>query len=152
MMYSALKSLLLVLGLAAPLAVWSEPVEQGVEVEELATEAQPEADRDELAGLSAKLDAGIAEVKAIEDKLDSVSEADKEAMLFRRDQRSFGLMKDLDQLARKASELPEDDPQRIEISRQLAEDFAGVPALLFARMEEFGVRIASFQQELVKLR
>ena len=149
-----LKSLFFVVALVT--LWWAGPLvaQQPLELETVATEGDPEQAPEansELLELSARLDAGIAEVRAIQDKLDSVSPSDLEAMLFRRDERSFGLMQDLDQLARKAAELPEDDPQRIEITRHMAEDFAGVPALLFTRMEEFGTRIAKFKEEAESL-
>jgi small conductance mechanosensitive channel len=76
---------------------------------------------------------------------------DREALVFRRDERSFDVLQQLDKLARQTAELPADDPQRAEIERRLREDLAGVADAVFSRIDELGQRIASFTGELESL-
>lgn len=101
-----------------------------------------------LRELEAELDRGIVEVRMLNDSLSKVPEKDREAVMFRRDERRFELLNDLDELARGAAKLPEDDPLRIQITQRLENEFVDVPQDLFDRMSEFGDRIARFRAEL----
>ena len=96
-----LKSLFFVVALVT--LWWAGPLvaQQPLELETVATEGDPEQAPEansELLELSARLDAGIAEVRAIQDKLDSVSPSDLEAC-----QREAPRL--LEQLARSLGEL-----------------------------------------------
>lgn len=104
-----------------------------------------------LRELELQLNRGIVEVEMLNDSLSKVPDKDREAVMFRRDERRFELLNDLDELARGAAELPEDDPLRMEITQRLENEFADVPQNLFDRMSEFGDRIARFRAELESL-
>lgn len=104
-----------------------------------------------LRELELQLNLGIVEVRMLNDSLSKVPDKDREAVMFRRDERRFELLNDLDELARGAAKLPEDDPLRIEITQRLENEFADVPQDLFDRMSDFGDRIARFRAELESL-
>ncbi|RLA57237.1 MAG: mechanosensitive ion channel family protein, partial [Gammaproteobacteria bacterium] len=76
---------------------------------------------------------------------------DREAVVFRRDERSFQLLQQLDKLARRTAELPADDPLRAEIEKRLREDFIGVADAVFSRIDELSQRIADFTGDLESL-
>ena len=106
---------------------------------------------EEILSVVQSLDQGIAELNALNDAIDTVAEMDREAVEFRRDERSFDVLQKLDDLARQTAELPADDPQRVEIERRLREDFAGVADVVFSRTNELSARIGSLSGTLDSL-
>lgn len=100
-----------------------------------------------LEALNQKLDVDIAEVGALSSRLENAPERDREALMFRRDERSFALVRDLDELARGAALLPEDDPLRQTITTRLQDEFARVPDLILDRASELSQRIETFKTE-----
>lgn len=113
------------------------------------TFAQDEsADHKALRDLEQKLNQGIVELRILTDKIAEVPVKDREAVMFRRDERRFDLLKQLDDLARGSAKLPEDDPLRLELTTRLKSEFAEVPENLFGHMSDFAERIAKFQNEL----
>jgi small conductance mechanosensitive channel len=103
-------------------------------------------DPDELAGLVAALDQNINQLRTLGAQIEFATEIDREAMVFRRDQRSFDLLQDLDALARRTAELPAEDPTRVEVERRLREDLAAASDGIFTRVDELGARIAEHTQ------
>lgn len=101
-----------------------------------------------LEELAQRVDRGMAEIKALDGQLASVPEMDREAVMYRRDERGLSLLKELDQVARGTAELPEDDPLRQELTRRLGEDLAGVADWVFRWTGELSRRIAQFSSEL----
>lgn len=101
-----------------------------------------------LEELAQRVDRGMAEIKALDGQLASVPEMDREAVMYRRDERGLSLLKELDQVARGTAELPEDDPLRQELTRRLGEDLAGVADWIFRWTGELSRRIAQFSSEL----
>jgi len=102
----------------------------------------------DLEELVQRLDLGMAEIKALDGQLASVPEMDREALMYRRDERGLSLLKELDQVARGTAKLSEDDPLRQELTRRLGEDLAGVADWIFRWTGELNRRIAQFSSEL----
>ncbi len=149
MMKTALSFLqiMLLVCLAATSVAQPESVAQPDSAAQTASEAEAEKIQD----LVQSLGQGIRELQLLSKQIDSVPEMDREALVFRRDERSFNVLQQLDKLARQTAELPADDPQRAEIERRLREDLAGVADAVFSRIDELGQRIASFTGELESL-
>jgi small conductance mechanosensitive channel len=116
-----------------------------------AAQTASEVEAEKIQDLVQGLDQGIQELQTLSKLVDSVPEMDREAVVFRRDERSFKVLRQLDTLARRTAELPADDPQRVEIERRLREDFAGVADAVFSRIDELSQRIATFTGELESL-
>jgi len=119
-------------------------VVQGVDL----TEGDIEARAARLEEQLAELDRRIEEVRALNAGLDRVPESEREAVLYRRDERSFQLIRDLDDLARAAAELPEDEAIRQELTRRLREDYAGVPDTIYEYTADLTRRIGEHHAEL----
>ncbi|MEZ5502916.1 MAG: hypothetical protein R3E50_09745 [Halioglobus sp.] len=97
------------------------------------------------------LDRNIAEAKLLDSRISMLSEKDREAMIYRRDQRDFGLLQEMGELAQRAAKLPEDDPQRTVLTRRLQADLGGVIDVIFQRNEELDQRISRLNRELESL-
>jgi small conductance mechanosensitive channel len=105
----------------------------------------------DLETLIVNLDQGISELEALSAQVDKVAEMDRDALLFRRDARSFSLLMDMDELARHITELPADDPQRAAVEQRLRNDLADVSNGVFLRVDELGQRIITHTGELESL-
>ena len=105
----------------------------------------------DLEALILDLDQGISELATLSAQVDKVAEMDREALLFRRDERSFSLLMDMDKLARHIAELPADDPQRAAVEQRLRSDLADVGNDVFLRVDELGKRIITRAGEVESL-
>ena len=105
----------------------------------------------DLEALILDLDKGISELATLSAQVDKVAEMDREALLFRRDERSFSLLMDMDKLARHVAELPADDPQRAAVEQRLHSDLADAGNDVFLRVDELGKRIITRTGELESL-
>ena len=105
----------------------------------------------DLEALILDLDQGISELATLSAQVDNVAEMDREALLFRRDERSFSLLMDMDKLARHVAELPADDPQRAAVEQRLRSDLADVGNDVFLRVDELGKRIITRAGEVESL-
>ena len=98
--------------------------------------------------LVASLEQGINELKVLGGQIDTVPEMDREALLYRRDERSFALLRDMDKIAREVVELPEGDPVRVEVERRLSEDLNQASDAVIQRIAELGKRIVEHTKSL----
>jgi small conductance mechanosensitive channel len=89
----------------------------------------------------------IEQIRGLSKHLDMVLESDREAILYRRDTQGFALMRDLDNLARAVSQLPEDSPQRQQMIRRLSGDFSGLVEAVFERSKDLSERIAHYTEQ-----
>jgi small conductance mechanosensitive channel len=115
------------------------------------TDSETETEAEQIQALAQSLKHDLQKVHTLTGQIDAVPEMDREAVIFRRDERSFQLLQQLDKLARRTVELPADDPLRTEIVQQLREDFSGVADMVFGRIDALHQRIASFTGELETL-
>jgi len=116
-----------------------------------AAQTASESEGVDLEALILDLDQGISELATLSAQVDNVAEMDREALLFRRDERSFSLLMDMDKLARHIAELPADDPQRAAVEQRLRSDLADVGNDVFLRVDELGKRIITRAGEVESL-
>ena len=96
----------------------------------------------------ATLEQGVSELTVLDGQIDSVPEMDREALQYRRDERSFALLQDMDEIAREVVELPAGDPVRVEVERRLSEDLAQASDAVIQRIAELGQRIVEHTKSL----
>jgi small conductance mechanosensitive channel len=116
-----------------------------------AAQTTEESNVADLEALIENLDQGIGELADLSAQVDKVAEMDRDALLFRRDARSFSLLMDMDELARHIAELPADDPQRAAVEQRLRNDLADVSNSVFLRIDELDQRIITHTGELESL-
>ena len=97
------------------------------------------------------LDQGTAAMRTLNTRIASVAEEDREALLFRRDERGFRLLLDLDKLVRQVADLPADDPIRVEVDKRLTQDLAGAGDAVFRLLADVGQRISTYSAQLESL-
>lgn len=105
-------------------------------------------DSADLEELMQRIDRGMTDIESLDVQLAGVPEMDREALMYRRDERGLSLLKELDQVARGAAKLPEEDPVRQELTRRLREDSGGVADWIFKWTGELNRRIGQFSSEL----
>ena len=121
---------------------------------ETETKAVAQADADLVAegkavlALVASLEQGISELKVLDGQINTVPEMDREALFYRRDERSFALLQDMDEIARQVVELPEGDAVRVEVERRLSEDLNQASDAVIQRIDELGTRIVDHTKGL----
>jgi small conductance mechanosensitive channel len=114
----------------------------------LAQAPKPAGDDSALSQRVAKLDQEAASLSKLSTQINLVSERDREALLYRRDERSFQLLTELDEISREAASLPEASPPRQEIVSRLKGDLAQVSIAVLERISELDERIAQFYTDL----
>ncbi len=98
-----------------------------------------------------ELDTDIQEWKVLSRQIGSADAMDREALLFRQDDRSFRLLADADALALAVVELPADNPARMQIEQKLIGDLRDTGAAVFKRLQELDEKIAKNTAELGSL-
>ena len=117
----------------------------------IAVDADLEAEREVLQSQLDALNRDIDELQALSLQVDNLPKQDREAVLFRVDERSFQVFRALDQLTRLAEQLPAEDAQRIEIERRLRENLTGAGDAAFARIDSLDTRIIGFRSDVESL-
>ena len=110
-----------------------------------------EAEPSDLQKQLEKLSSGAAALVAMDKRLADAPEGDREVLLFRRDERSFGLLLDLDKVVRQVAELPADDPARLEVEKRLEESLHGAGDAVFRLLDDVDRRITTYNEELESL-
>jgi small conductance mechanosensitive channel len=106
---------------------------------------------DSVESLVRDLDTDIQQLRALTDQLGNADIMDREALAFRRDERSFKLLADADALARAVSQLPADDPRRKIIEGKLAADLDNTTVRIFERIDTLDQYIAKNSVEIDSL-
>lgn len=104
-----------------------------------------------IAELTERLQQDAAALSRLSKAIDKAPEQDREALIFRRDDRSFRLLTDLHRLVNAAVELAEEDPRRVEVINQLKTNLQGAGEGVLTRIGELGARIAALTAELDSL-
>ena len=94
-----------------------------------------------------KLDREIEALSLMRTHIASVPERDREALLFRSDQRAFQVLRDLDEVTRRMVDLPEDEAVRVDFTSRLQSDLRDVSTGIMQRMGELDQRIAEHRTE-----
>jgi len=87
------------------------------------------------------LNTDIANLNVLDKQLINIDEANKKALIFRRDQRSFNLLAEFDALVAETLNLPENLPLRGETQASLKKLSAAIAEALLARITEVRQRI-----------
>jgi small conductance mechanosensitive channel len=90
---------------------------------------------DTVESLVVDLDTDIQELRTLTDQLGNADIVDRQALAFRRDDRSFKLLADADVLARSVSRLPTNDPRRKKIEEKLTADLDNTTVAVFERID-----------------
>jgi len=110
-----------------------------------------EAEPSDLQKQLEKLNSGAAALVALDKRIAGVPEGDREILIFRRDERSFGLLLDLDKVVRQVAELPADDPARLEVEKRLKENLQSAGNAVFRLLDDVDRRITTYTQQLESL-
>ena len=110
-----------------------------------------EAEPSDLQKQLEKLNSGAAALVALDKRIAGVPEGDREILIFRRDERSFGLLLDLDKVVRQVAELPADDPARMEVEKRLKENLQSAGNAVFRLLDDVDRRITTYTQQLESL-
>ena len=97
---------------------------------------------DDVERLVRELDSDIQQLKVLSQLTGNADSKDREALVFRQDDRSFRLLADADTLARAVAELPADNPARMQIEQKLIGDLRNTAEAVFNRLEEIDRQIA----------
>jgi small conductance mechanosensitive channel len=128
LLFSAIVSLLLSVSMPAALA--QESI------------AKPELDKSMLL-----IEDSIAKLKLLERQIRDTSGADREALVFRFDQRIIRLMDNATKLTRNIATLPQDDPDRLALEKRFRDGMAGFDLLLFKRIDDLEARITANREK-----
>jgi len=118
------------LGIAA---LWSFP--------SFSANAQELKSPEAIAALMETVGTRIAELQLINRQIETAPAVDQDALLYRRDERSFELLVLIDELSQSVIQMPDDDAVRQEISERLRTEFLTAGDRLFIRLNELDERI-----------
>ncbi len=107
------------------------------------THAQELKSPEAIAAMLETVDSRIVELQMINKQIENASEMDQNALLYRRDERSFELLNLIDQLAQSVEKFPEDDALRQSVSERLRLGIWSEDDTVFARLNELDERIKS---------
>lgn len=107
--------------------------------------AQPAGSEETILELTQGLQEDIAGLAKLSASIDSAPEHDREALIFRRDNRSFHLLTDLKKLVTATAKLSADDPARAQVETELKTNLQGAGESVLHRIDEIGKRIAALQ-------
>lgn len=105
----------------------------------------------DLNAMAAQLQQGITDLARLNSQIETAPEIHRDALIYRRDDRSFKLLVQLQELVDAALALPEDDPVRQEVLKPLRDDLSGAGTAVLARIAELGDRIATMRAKLGSL-
>ena len=125
-----IKHFFVLLGIAA---LWSFP--------SFSANAQELKSPEAIAALMETVETRIAELQLINRQIETAPAVDQDALLYRRDERSFELLVLIDELAQSVIQMPDDDAVRQKISERLRTEFLTAGDRLFIRLNELDERI-----------
>ena len=126
---------------------WARALVLGVLVMALPASAQLEEQAGDVRQQAEQFDRDLASLRGLTERIDTAPEQDRDALVFRRDERSLQLLVQLDQLARDTVQLPDGDPVRAEIQGRIERGLQEAGTSVLQRITELGARIASLQGE-----
>ena len=97
----------------------------------------------ELAESMLRIEGSVKELKLLAEQTEAVSGADREALMFRLDQRIIRFLEDAAKLTRNMAALPANAADRLALEKRLREEMAGFEELLFQRIGGLESRIAA---------
>ncbi|MEH6588042.1 MAG: mechanosensitive ion channel family protein [Halioglobus sp.] len=104
--------------------------------------AQSAGGAESIPELTLRLQQDIADLTELSASIDSAPEQDRNALVYRRDDRSFRLLTDMQRLVVATAELPADDPVREQVQNALKTNLQGAGEGVLQRIAAIGQRIA----------
>lgn len=92
---------------------------------------------------TARLQQEVGELASLDEKISSASKQDRDALVYRRDQRSFQVLQGIERLSKAVAALPEDDPQRLQGQAALQQSLGQASQGVLKRISEIGARLDS---------
>ena len=119
---------------------------------EPATGEETIAANDAIGVLVTRVEEQLDEIHLLSERLQRAGTRDRNALLYRRDQRSLQMVKLLDQLTPRVMALASDDPLRLELEQRLRGDLADVSQVVFERLYELDDRIDEQSVQIEELK
>jgi len=94
------------------------------------------------------LDKNITALQFLIEQIKTEKSTDREVLVYRQDERAFGLLADYDALARQIASLPEGSQRKQEVSQQLTEFATGLGTTLFNRIDEIKQQVIKHNSQL----
>lgn len=113
-----------------------------------ATDTTLDSEEDSLRSQLAALDRERATLQEVRKQVADLPKQDREAVLFRLDERSFDVLQRLGQVIRLAAQLRPEDTQRINMENRLRGDLANIGNSAFASIASLDRRITDFTNDL----
>ena len=107
-----------------------------------AAQAAEKVTAEEVEAMSDRLQQDIRSLRKLDELIEGASEHDLESLVYRRDDRSFKLLVDLDKMVEAASALPEDEEVRSDVAVFLGDGLGGAGKGVLQRIVELTQRIA----------
>ena len=95
-----------------------------------------------------RLDQDISVLEEMRKQVNDLPKQDREALLFRLDERSFDVFQRLDEVIQLTIQLPNEDAQRMKLEKRLRRDLADISNDAFASIVSLDNRVAGFKKEL----
>ena len=95
-----------------------------------------------------RLDQDISVLEDMRKQVNYLPKQDREALLFRLDERSFDVFQRLDEVIQLTIQLPTEDAQRMKLEKRLRRDLADISNDAFASIVSLDNRVAGFKKEL----
>ena len=95
-----------------------------------------------------RLDQDISVLEEMRKQVNDLPKQDREALLFRLDERSFDVFQRLDEVIELTIQLPTEDAQRMKLEKRLRRDLADISNDAFASIVSLDNRVAGFKKEL----
>ncbi|MDG2045799.1 MAG: mechanosensitive ion channel [Halioglobus sp.] len=95
-----------------------------------------------------RLDQDISVLEDMRKQVNDLPKQDREALLFRLDERSFDVFQRLDEVIQLTIQLPTEDAQRMKLEKRLRRDLADISNDAFASIVSLDNRVAGFKKEL----
>ena len=110
--------------------------------------AEQEVSPAQVSDLASDLQRNLTSLTRMSQSIKAAPEHDREALEFRRDERSFRLLVQLDELMRASADLASDDPARRQVEALLTDELSGAGEAVLKRIVDIGGRIADLRTQI----
>ena len=94
------------------------------------------------------LNGDISAFRSLFEQIESANASDRDVLVYRQDERVSRLLTDYQILAGKVTELPEDSPERLEVTHKMSAFGSELTPYLYGRIDELNQRIAQISEQL----
>jgi len=115
------------------------------------TQSASEPEGTNLPQMLEELEQRIGLAQRLSRQIDIAPKRDRDALVFRRDERTFEILADLEALVAEMTRLPQDDPARVSALNYISSEWDGIWQALLARVEALDQRIEKDAEQLSSL-